>query len=153
MRLQITVFTSSGVLLSLTPTYKDECKYNDGQPPRPRRHIGKARPDFGKSSSACVEGSQTYRYFPIPQPHSRMSAYGTISAPNSSADLQIRSWPLVGDLVLTTYPVYGSNAPREVIDYFHKVFNDELEGSSMVRVRGTRKTDGRWNDISSRGTT
>jgi hypothetical protein len=57
-----------------------------------------------------------------------MSAYGTISAPNASAELRIRSWPLADNLVLTTYPVYGSNAPREVIDYFHKVFNDELEG-------------------------
>jgi hypothetical protein len=81
-----------------------------------------------------------------------MSAYGTISAPNSSAELQIRSWPLVGDLVLTTYPVYGSNAPRELIDYFHKVFNDELEGMSMVRIGDGRETDGRWKDIPPRGT-
>jgi hypothetical protein len=59
-----------------------------------------------------------------------MSAYGTIAAPNSSAELQTRSWPLVGDLILTTYPVFGANAPRQLIDYFHKVFNDELEGRS-----------------------
>jgi hypothetical protein len=93
---------------------------------------GQSRPDFGKSSSACIESSYTYPYLPILEPHSNMSAYGTISSPNSSAELQIRSWPLVDNLVLTTYPVYGSNAPRELIDYFHKVFNDELEGMSRL---------------------
>lgn len=59
-----------------------------------------------------------------------MAAYGTISAPKASVELQIHSWPLVDNLVLTTYPVYGQQAPRELIDYFHKVFNDELEGMS-----------------------
>jgi hypothetical protein len=60
-----------------------------------------------------------------------MSAYGSISAPNSSVELPIRSWPLANGLTLTTYPVFGANAPRELIDYFHKVFNDELEGSDI----------------------
>jgi hypothetical protein len=57
-----------------------------------------------------------------------MSAYGTIAAPNTSAELSVHTWPLANGLILTTYPVYGSNAPRALIDYFHKVFNDELEG-------------------------
>jgi hypothetical protein len=60
-----------------------------------------------------------------------MSAYGTIAAPNTSAELSIRSWPLASGLTLTTYPVYGANCPREIIDYLHKVFNDELEGESQ----------------------
>jgi hypothetical protein len=59
-----------------------------------------------------------------------MSAYGTIAAPNTSAELSVHTWPLANGLILTTYPVYGSNAPRALIDYFHKVFNDELEGLS-----------------------
>lgn len=57
-----------------------------------------------------------------------MSAYGKIAAPTSSAELEVRSWPLVSGLTLTTYPVIGANAPRGIIDYLHKVFNDELEG-------------------------
>lgn len=57
-----------------------------------------------------------------------MSAYGAIAAPNSSADLEVLSWPLVNGLTLTTYPVFGGNAPRQIVDYFHKIFNDELEG-------------------------
>lgn len=58
-----------------------------------------------------------------------MSAYGKIAAPDSKAELQVLSWPLFNGLTLTTYPVYGSDAPRPLIEYFHKVFNDELEGN------------------------
>lgn len=60
-----------------------------------------------------------------------MSAYGSIAAPKSSAELSVLSWPLVSGLTLTTYPVYGSDAPRQLIEYFHKVFNDELEGEPL----------------------
>ena len=60
-----------------------------------------------------------------------MSAYGSIAAPKSQAELMVHSWPLVNGLTLTTYPVFGANCPRQVIDYFHKVFNDELEGGSQ----------------------
>jgi hypothetical protein len=60
-----------------------------------------------------------------------MSAYGKIAAPSAKAELQVLSWPLVNGLILTTYPVYGSDAPRPIIDYFHKVFNDELEGTDQ----------------------
>lgn len=64
-----------------------------------------------------------------------MSAYGSIAAPNSKAELEVHSWPLVNGLTLTTYPVFGTNCPRQVIDYFHKIFNDELEGKYSLDSR------------------
>ncbi|WWC70091.1 uncharacterized protein I206_104038 [Kwoniella pini CBS 10737] len=66
-----------------------------------------------------------------------MSAYGTIAAPESKANLEIRSYPLpIDDLVLITYPITGSNAPLNVIKYLEKVFAKELEGGKSYPQEG-----------------
>lgn len=115
---------------------------------------------IGRTSAIVVhppppEDSYTYTLF-ISHTQRRttleMSAYGTISAPNSSVELSIHSWPLVNGLTLTTYPVFGANCPRELIDYFHKVFNDELEGMSLHPGIGSILMT-RRKDIPARGTT
>ncbi|WOO81161.1 L-azetidine-2-carboxylic acid acetyltransferase [Vanrija pseudolonga] len=57
-----------------------------------------------------------------------MSAYGAIKAPQGSGGpLPVLSYKLPGDLVLTTHPVQGADAPQELIDYLFDIFNKEIE--------------------------
>lgn len=58
-----------------------------------------------------------------------MSAYGAIKAPQGSGGpLPVLSYQLPGDLVLTTHPVQGADAPQGLIDYLFDIFNKEIEG-------------------------
>ncbi|KAK6909976.1 hypothetical protein I203_104002 [Kwoniella mangroviensis CBS 8507] len=72
-----------------------------------------------------------------------MSAYGAIAAPESKGPLEIRSWPLpVEGLVLITYPITGSDAPQEVIEYLFRVFEEELEGGRTYPQEGPLSLEG-----------
>ncbi|WWC89230.1 uncharacterized protein L201_004148 [Kwoniella dendrophila CBS 6074] len=71
-----------------------------------------------------------------------MSAYGAIAAPESKRPLEIRSYPLPNDLVLVTYPITGSDAPKEVIEYLYQVFATELEGGKTYPQEGPITLEG-----------
>ncbi|WVF71277.1 hypothetical protein IAT40_006080 [Kwoniella sp. CBS 6097] len=62
-----------------------------------------------------------------------MSPYGAVAVPTPKEKLTIKTWPLpsrAGDteLVLVTYPITGSDAPKEVLEYLCKIFDAEVEG-------------------------
>lgn len=56
-------------------------------------------------------------------------AYGSIAAPKLAEELPAFSYPLAGGAELTTHAVHGE-ASEEVMRYFHKIFEAELEGKS-----------------------
>lgn len=57
-----------------------------------------------------------------------MSAYGAIATPTPKEALTARAYPMSNGLCVTTHPVYGSDTDPAIVDYFWRVFNDELAG-------------------------
>jgi hypothetical protein len=62
-------------------------------------------------------------------------AYGAIAAPLQLAELPTLSFPLPGGWQLSTHPIKGAEAPKEVLEYLYSVFSKELQGGYEVMRR------------------
>ncbi|CAK9781133.1 hypothetical protein CC85DRAFT_282495 [Cutaneotrichosporon oleaginosum] len=70
-----------------------------------------------------------------------MSAYGSIATPTPKEQLTARSYAMPNGLCVTTHPVHGSDTDSAIIDYFWKVFNQELAEGKTYPQEGPLTRD------------
>ncbi|GFZ43817.1 hypothetical protein JCM24511_01537 [Saitozyma sp. JCM 24511] len=63
-------------------------------------------------------------------------AYGAIAAPLQLAELPTLSFPLPGGWQLSTHPIKGAEAPKEVLEYLYGVFSKELQDGRTYPQEG-----------------